>query len=249
MNMVKKYVHHIAFFLRISYNISNQYLLIKTCGLDRWEVKNLKEKHFQPVDFKPAGADKGENRLNDQLAALIKNHLYLLNYLIYPLKDETVQGLGFDDLYQTGCEALCHAALYYDPERGAAFATFATAVVRNKLINEVRRLRHLQSPFVYLDAPISGTDGLTYADTLAVMDADSGKQAEIQGLRLLASARYDYTGITRKGIVALQLYYIGYSQTEVARRYGVDRNQITAWIARARSRLRKDARFTYLLAG
>lgn len=209
----------------------------------------MKAEYLLPISSRTAGTDKGKETLNEQLSVLVKDHLYLLNYLTYPLRDETVQGLGADDLYQTGCEALCHAALDYDPERGASFATFATAVVRNRLINEVRRSKRLHSHSVYLDAPLDGTDGLTYADTLAAEDSDSDRQAAQEGLQLLAAAQEDYTGITRKGITALRLCFIGYSQTEIARSYGVGRNQVTAWVSRARNRLRKDARFSYLLAG
>ena len=58
---------------------------------------------------------------------LVEEHLYLIRPLVLNVVhlNENVQGLGYDDLYQTACEALCHAALKYQDSRGASFPTFA----------------------------------------------------------------------------------------------------------------------------
>lgn len=67
--------------------------------------------------------------------------------------NESIQGLGYDDLFQTGCEALCHAALHYRADRGATFATFADVVIKNRLLSHCRKITRLQAPILYLDAP------------------------------------------------------------------------------------------------
>ena len=66
---------------------------------------------------------------------LVEEHLYLIRPLVLNVVhlNENVQGLGYDDLYQTACEALCHAALKYQDSRGASFPTFASIVIRNKI--------------------------------------------------------------------------------------------------------------------
>ena len=58
---------------------------------------------------------------------LVEEHLELVRKIVKGTMsiNENVQGLGYEDLYQTGCEALCKAALNYNEARGASFATFA----------------------------------------------------------------------------------------------------------------------------
>ena len=50
---------------------------------------------------------------------LVEKHLYLVRGAVLGTVsiNETIQGLGFDDLYQIGCEALCHAAQPSDAVR------------------------------------------------------------------------------------------------------------------------------------
>jgi len=74
---------------------------------------------------------------------LVEEHLYLIRPLVLNVVhlNENVQGLGYDDLYQTACEALCHAAMKYQDSRGASFPTFASIVIRNTLLS---LLRHQQ---------------------------------------------------------------------------------------------------------
>ena len=65
--------------------------------------------------------------LTDQERLLVETHLYLVEKTIHNniTIHESIQGLGYDDLYQAGCEALCHAAQTYNSGSDASFATFA----------------------------------------------------------------------------------------------------------------------------
>lgn len=47
--------------------------------------------------------------------------------------NEGVCGMGYEDLYQEGCVALCHAAATYNARAGAQFSTYAETVIRNRL--------------------------------------------------------------------------------------------------------------------
>lgn len=71
--------------------------------------------------------------MNEQEKKLVEDHLYLVKNIVRATMsiNESIQGLGYDDLFQTGCEALCHAALHYRADRGATFATFADVVIKN----------------------------------------------------------------------------------------------------------------------
>lgn len=79
---------------------------------------------------------------------LVEKHLYLVRGTVLGTVsvNETVQGLGYDDLYQIGCEALCHAAQKYREDGGAAFPTFAGIVIKNRLISHCRKITKVQKP-------------------------------------------------------------------------------------------------------
>ena len=44
---------------------------------------------------------------------MVTEHLYLVKSIVLSTMsiNESVQGFGYEDLFQTGCEALCHAAI------------------------------------------------------------------------------------------------------------------------------------------
>lgn len=91
--------------------------------------------------------------MNIQEQRLVEDHLYLVRNIVLSTMciNEAIQGLGYDDLYQTGCEALCYAAMRYRKDRGASFATFADVVIKNKLISHCRKITRIQAPIYYLD--------------------------------------------------------------------------------------------------
>lgn len=180
---------------------------------------------------------------------LVETHLYLIRPIILNTiqKNESIQGMGYDDLYQTACEALCHAAQRYHADRGAAFPTFATTVVRNFLLSHCRQITRIQKNLEYLDAPVKENDGITYAEMLADEHQAMPDVADIFVLSLLKEAEMQYTGCTQKGIQALHLKCLGHSNKEIARHYGVKSNLVAAWISKAAEKLRKDKQFLYLL--
>lgn len=178
--------------------------------------------------------------MNMQEKQLVKEHLYLVRNIVLGTMsiNEAVQGLGYDDLYQTGCEALCHAAMHYKEERGASFKTFADVVIKNRLISYCRKSVRIQAPLVYLDAPLAGDSELTFADTLP--ERNDHALSDSETFYLLSEARKRYSGISQKGVHALQLKFLGYGSKDIAEYYGVKTNHISAWISRAISRLRAD---------
>ena len=80
-------------------------------------------------------------RLSDEQKRLVQDHLHVIDWVLYKsiVVNETVQGLGREDLYQTGCLALCEAALSFDGR--AQFQTYAQTFVRNALIDICRKPR------------------------------------------------------------------------------------------------------------
>ena len=75
--------------------------------------------------------------LTAEQQTLVEEHMQIVHWVIHRHIDvnESVCGMGYDDLYQEGCVALCHAAMSYDAQAGARFDTYAGTVVRNHLLD------------------------------------------------------------------------------------------------------------------
>jgi RNA polymerase sigma factor (sigma-70 family) len=175
---------------------------------------------------------------------MITENLDVVKWSIYHniRVDEQVQGLGYDDLYQAGCLALCEAALSYDGS--VLFKTYAKTVVRNRLIDHCRQISRVQGKTCYLENRVPDTDDSSYADSVAAVNEDMDLLAytnEVTGH--LQKAKQRYTGVTLKGIEAIELKIKGYSGVEIAALYGVGPNLLGAWISRARKKLKADGDF------
>ena len=79
---------------------------------------------------------KKEIRLTKKQQVLVEEHLSVVHWTIrkHILVNESVCGMGYDDLFQEGCIWLCHAAVSYQ-SGPALFATYAKTVVRLSLIH------------------------------------------------------------------------------------------------------------------
>lgn len=166
--------------------------------------------------------------MNIRERKLAETHLYLVRGAVLGTVsiNETVQGLGFDDLYQIGCEALCHAAQKYREDGGAAFPTFAGIVIRNRLISHCRKIAKLQKPLEYMDAPQTAGTELTFAD--AFPDDNYHGISDADTFLLLSQARERCSGTTKKGIEALTLKCRGHTGVEIAAHYGAPPNHVAA---------------------
>ena len=184
--------------------------------------------------------------MNSHQKKLVEDHLYLVKNIILSSMNinESVQGLGYDDLYQTGCEALCNATLHYREDRGTAFATFADTVIKNQLISHCRKAARNQKSILYLEEPMSNDEELTFADTLPCKTDHA--LSDLETMSLLSDAAKRYSGISQKGMEALALKCMGHTGVEIAGYYGVKPNHIAAWISRAIKKLRNDSCFSRL---
>ncbi len=176
---------------------------------------------------------------------LVEEHLDLVSAIIYSkgLVNEHIQGLGYDDLFQTGCEALCHAAMTYNEDKGTAFSTYAYAVIKNALISLCQRTSGKQACICYLDAPVGDDERMTLGDMIADMDHTLEDRETIHDLMKMEQQLH---GVARKGAEALRLRCMGHTGAEIAGYYGVKTNHVTAWISRALNKLRAGQYFAYL---
>lgn len=177
-------------------------------------------------------------RANEQIR--VEDYLYLVATVIsvYITPHTDITGMEYDDLYQTGCLALCKAASSYCAKKEASFATYAAVVIRNQLYDYCRRMNHIHSRLLYLDASLSEDGEDTFLQSQVLNQA--GASSEL--FPLLLEIHEEYSGIAAKGVEALLLQADGYTGKEIAKMYHVEPNHIYAWISRACSRLRKDPR-------
>lgn len=184
--------------------------------------------------------------LTNQERILVETNLYLVKKIVlYNINIyESIQGLGYDDLYQIGCEALCHAAQSYSPARNASFATYAKVVIYNHLLTHCNKTVKIQAPLEYLDAPLENDKSLTLADTLPGNDHNAF--SEIETYILFDETLNRYRGIYHKGLYALYLQHQGHTNTEIAGFFNTKPNYVTAWIAKTTKKIQADSYFNCL---
>ena len=170
-----------------------------------------------------------EFTLNDLQRQRVEDHLALVEQVLRrSIKtNETVDGMGHDDLYQEGCIALCRAAVSYREEMGS-FPAYAKVVIRNHLLDRCREIQSVRKklPLVSLDA---------FAE-MGVPEPVSPFHTE----DLLSHFRNRYHGTARLGIEAMELQVRGYSCADIAKLYQKKPNYIGACISRAAEKLRRE---------
>ncbi len=177
-------------------------------------------------------------RLTPEQQALVSEHLYLVEKVIHfdIRRNMSNPDYSYEDMYQTGCIGLCMAAAAYDGSR--PFTAFARKAVFNHIIDYCRGInRH---------GRVDHLDELTDLQVNTAAGA-SGDVEDAAAFRILlermAELKPRYSGVTLKGITALELKLKGLTGADIARLYGVPPNQVSAWIARARQKLLKDEDF------
>ena len=183
--------------------------------------------------------------LNDAQRGLVAAHIGVVKWAIYEhiSINEGIFGLSYDDLFQEGCLSLCKAATTYDGER-AKFITYAQVVVKNGLLTYCKQISGKTKNTISIsDLPQEPGD---YGEVMAVHNIEDEYElllSETMVFGLLESVKAEYSGVARLGIEALELKVKGYTGAEIARLWGVEQNQIGAWISRAKEKLRKNEQF------
>ena len=137
---------------------------------------------------------------------------------------------------------LCMDALTYDPDGGASFPTYAQRVVENGL-RTYCRLQHSKEQRSFPVSEIFDTEADNHRAMASGIRSLQEQLAEVDALSLLESAKQQYNGVARLGIEAMQLKFIGLSNTDIAAYYGIKANYLGAAVHRAAERLRNNAEF------
>jgi len=180
---------------------------------------------------------KKDRPLTREQRALVESHLSTVHWTLrrYIRINEHICGLGYDDLYQEGCVALCHAAASYDFREEVQFHSFAKHVIHNHLLDYCRRIQTQQK-----NAPTTSLEELESKQPLKAKPVHDDPD-RLFAQDLLNYGKRTYSGIARLGVEALELKAAGYSGTDIARLYGVQPNHVGAWISRAIQKFKKDS--------
>ena len=81
--------------------------------------------------------DRSSIVLTAEQQLLVENSLEFVHWTIARLVPKSNCHMEYDDLFQEGCVALCHAAASY--HGGTSFKTYAITVIRNHLIDCCRK--------------------------------------------------------------------------------------------------------------
>lgn len=172
-------------------------------------------------------------RMTDYQRQLVEEHMHLVDRVIK--KHFEVRGgayMAYEDLYQTGCEALCKAVLHYRPECGPFYA-LAQKCIYHALIDYCRKVT----------TGLRKTSTVDFEEAMKTHEYHPSFTAKIfRGdlLMFLYVYSQQYTGIAQKGIEAMMMKQCGYTSQEVATHFGTTVNNVNAWISRARSKLKKE---------
>ncbi len=144
-----------------------------------------------------------------------------------------------EDLYQVGAIGLVQAIKSYDESRGA-FSTYAINIIRNKILNTIRDNKDIAADtyisFDDKDSFVENNPSLKYNNYKKV-DDELFKEEQKEILYKIARG---YTGVAKKGVIAIHLMTSGYSSRAVAAMFNTDVKNLSSWISRARSKLKNE---------
>lgn len=141
--------------------------------------------------------DRSSIVLTAEQQLLVENSLEFVHWTIARLIPKSNCHMEYDDLFQEGCVALCHAAAIY--HGGTSFKTYAITVIRNHLIDCCRKQTSWRKYISEqsLDDPDAGLPTPVCTDHAHFSSVDAGA--------VLNSCKKHYRGVAKLGVDALVL--------------------------------------------
>lgn len=176
--------------------------------------------------------------LTDTQRQLIVDHLDLVAQVLnkHICRDLSNPDLEWDDLYQTGCLALCKAALLHDNSK--PFGPYAARSIRNALFDYCGKSLRYRQPLCMMDqlpeVPVYDESSFSFCDK------DLTAFIKAQGSCT--------TGVIQKGLISLLKKSEGYTSTELSKEFGTTPNSVRAWMSLAAKKLRQEPELYKLLA-
>ena len=176
--------------------------------------------------------------LTEKQRELIVDHLDLVAQVLnkHICRDLSNPDLDWDDLYQTGCLALCKAALFHNTEK--PFGPYAARAIRNALFDYCGISMRYRKPLCTMEqlpeVPFYDEASLTFYE---------------EDLTAFLKTQGSYTtGVVQKGILSLLKKAEGYTSTELSKEFGTSPNSVRAWMSLAAKKLRQEPELYKLLA-
>lgn len=178
-------------------------------------------------------------RLDERQRKMVEEHMDVINRVIrkYIHINQNIYGMEYDDIYQVGAIGLCKAAFSYQNTQKASFSTYAFRVVLNTLYDYLRSLQKKQELMTWLQS-----EPEAYAQYRIEEDFHRNL-SENAILRALHESKEHCSNTAKKGIEMIELKARGYSGRDIADKYSVSPNYITACISRARKYLLNQTAF------
>lgn len=141
---------------------------------------------------------------------------------------------SYEDLVQVGRIGLCKAIKTYDKEK-AKFSSYAMTVIKNTILSELKSKKNRNRERTDYFEDLNEKETVEQSYELKInLDAQDAYM-------VVKNCGTNYGGIAEKGVNAIIMMSQGYSCKEIGEVYNVDSKTITAWISRARQKLRKEA--------
>jgi len=166
---------------------------------------------------------------------LILNNQGLVYHIVHKFKPSlSFYRASFEDAVGEGMIGLVKAANKFEPERGFAFATFATMCITNDILMYLRKLkRHSVDQVISLDCPLVNNKG----DEMYIEVADQINHFELSEQQMVFDQIADRL---RAADVELVLKaYAGVPQRQLAADYGCTQSHISRRISRTVSKARQ----------
>ena len=167
--------------------------------------------------------------MTDYQDALVLENLDLVNWVIRTrISIPNRPLLTYDDFYAIGCEAICRAALKYQPDMGA-FAPFACRYIYNAIVDHCRAMNYR----LERNVEISEDENASLLDMLTCTSVDFDETVtDATAMSALAACKEKYNGVARKGVEAIEMKLKGYEATEIAKHYALFYLELTSGLRR-----------------
>lgn len=180
---------------------------------------------------------------------LVLEHKHLINTTINKyIKINTCKAyISYDDIYQMGYIGLLKAIRTFDSTKNIVFSTYAIPVIRNTIYSELKQDNSIESFDSFDDS--ENVYLLNHPSFVINYDAKIDNNIfEFHQKQVLKKIAKKYNGVAKKGVFAIQLLTEGYSYKEIAKKFDTTDKNVTAWVSRARTKLKKEKDILYLVS-
>lgn len=140
-----------------------------------------------------------------------------------------------DDLYQIALIALLEAVRRFDPEREAKFSTYASACIRNRLLDAVRAASAGKNAPLRDSVPIDGEDEGAAGELVSPELSPEQQYIEKEAEESFFSALGEMLG--EQDLTVLRFYLAGVPYKEIAEKLGISAKKVDNTVYGAKKKI------------